>query len=172
VNSGASQPEKIADKPRHRLTPTRLLLVFVGLCLLLWDIKAIHHALQPKYQGKTAQEWFEEAREIAQTEGREVIAREKHARQPAVVALKSLGATAVWYLWKEVNHKDSTLTVWGWELHDRITGKGRMSRGGERQSKAYDLLVLMENVPEAFIAELAEEARGTDTEKHARLSIC
>lgn len=138
------------------------------LCLLLWGIKAIHHAMQPKYQGKTAGEWFAEAKP---KELFGVKRDEEFAKEPSTIALQNLGTNAVWYLWAELNRKDSVWTTWGWELHDRLTKKERyFSNEEERHDKAHDLLVLMQAVPEGLTIELARRARGKNT-KEARQAI-
>lgn len=159
--------EPAITKPLGRFARSRVLLGFVTVCVLVWGIKAIHYAMQPKYDGKTASEWFEEAKGFDfSTEN-----RQGRYQQPAVIALKGLGTNAVWYLWKETNRTNSTLTTLGWKVYDRIAKKESLiSRDKVRQRKAYELLILMDNIPEAFILELAKDVRGTDASK-ARQAI-
>ncbi len=117
----------------RRLTRSRLLLGLVVLCLSLWSIKAIHHALQPKYEGKTAEEWFEQ---YDITGGfPEVTANP--------VPFQNLGTNAVWFLWHESRRKDSSLTVWLMEKKDRLfkTNRGpARSHEEERQLRATFLI--------------------------------
>ncbi len=59
MESPTTANQTVAPK---RKTLWRYLAAFATLCLLLWSIKAIHHAIQPKYQGKTMGDWFDEIR--------------------------------------------------------------------------------------------------------------
>ncbi len=86
--------------PAKRLTRSRVLLGLVGLCLVLWTIKAIHRSTQPQYQGKTIQEWFALWRNDRES-------MEKHPE-----FFSTLDQPAMDFLWQEYTRKDSAATTW------------------------------------------------------------
>lgn len=93
-----------SEKTSTELKPKRLrnnwriwLLVFFALLL---GIKVAHRALQPKYQGKTAAEWFDEV--STTSSGSEFLVND-----PAVEGLRHLGTNAVWFLWEERARRES-----------------------------------------------------------------
>ncbi|MGV3756655.1 MAG: hypothetical protein ACO1QS_14830 [Verrucomicrobiota bacterium] len=92
-------------KPRPRLTFARLFLGFATLCLLVWCLKTVHYALQPKYQGKTAEEWFALIDTHGQSGSNGILAISHD--DPAVRALKQLGSAPVRFLWRELHARDS-----------------------------------------------------------------
>jgi hypothetical protein len=96
-----------ADKPKPRLgiTFTRLALGLAVLCLLVWCLKSIHYALQPKYQGKTAEEWFALVDPHAQLGSGLAISH----GDPAIQAFQHLGPSAARFLWRELHVTDTAL---------------------------------------------------------------
>jgi len=107
-------------QPPQRLRPARLLQGMGILCVLLLGFVVIRHALEPKYQGKTAEEWFEEV--TTSTSGTEYVTKD-----PAVIGLRHLGTNAVWFLWREQARKESPWLTSLQRRFDRLTGKNKNS---------------------------------------------
>ncbi|HEY1172856.1 MAG TPA: hypothetical protein VGH19_15920 [Verrucomicrobiae bacterium] len=99
--------ETTATKPKAHFIRSRLFLGLAGLCLLLWGIKAIHRATQPKYQGKTTAEWFAEAQ--FETHDHYFPGIETFETMPSALALKAMGTNGVALLWNEYRHGESRL---------------------------------------------------------------
>lgn len=90
-----------------RLTRSRLLVGFVGLCLLLWGINAIHHAMLPKYRGKTMAEWFNEIRcDVDRKTGYFVLVND-----PAAQAFNHFGESGIVYLASQIQPDVSTFSA-------------------------------------------------------------
>jgi len=108
VSTETSQPVESVSKSLQRLTRSRVLLGIVGACLLLWSIKAIHHARQPKYAGKTIQQWFA------------IWQKDFEFTEKYKSVFLSLDEPALKFLWQEYNRKDSGPTTWLMAHHQRL----------------------------------------------------
>ena len=147
-------------KQRKRFTRSRVLLGMVVLCLLLWSIKAIHHALQPKYQGKTAQEWFEEAKIIHTIHHIDVVPND-----PGFLALTAMGTNAVWYVWHEYEREAGPATIWVMDIWRYYILGEKFSYAdylAERCDRAWILLSSMGQATECLVPELVDRVDGTD----------
>jgi hypothetical protein len=74
---------------------------------MLWGIKAIHRAMQPKYEGKTIHEWF-----AIWQKDREFVEYSD--------VFRALDKPALEFLWQEYNRKDSAWTTWVMARHQRL----------------------------------------------------
>ncbi len=137
----------------RRLTRADVLWIIVGVCLAFWGVEVIDHSLQPQYQGKTAQEWFQSAsfREINH------VSLAEATNQPVVVAFKHLGPDAVHYLWQKNNRARSHIEDWLGDLQIRLTGQELDHHPKFDPMKAYSLLEHMGPAAEPIIPELIEQ---------------
>jgi hypothetical protein len=104
------KPIPISDK-RAKLMRHRWLWSVVILCLLLWGIKAGHRAMQPQYEGKTAEEWFE-ANQIFMICGTGQPPppdqkNQRELRKNRLLPFQVLGPDALEFLWHEYTHPPS-----------------------------------------------------------------
>jgi hypothetical protein len=152
------------SKQHKRFTRSRVLLGMVVLCLLLWSINAIHHAKQPKYQGKTAEEWF----------GEYELIREFSLRETSAEAFRNLGTNGVWFLWKEYCRKDSKPTAWIMAQKDRLLGIKRPwwanSHELERQCKAMFLLRELGANAEPLIPEILSKLSSCNPDEASTMA--
>lgn len=120
--------------------------------------------MQPKYEGKTAAEWFaaytlDDAVRLDKAEG---------------VPFQKLGTNAVWFLWGEYTRKDSKATAWLVAQKDRFTGKKRLwwanTHEKERQSKALVLLREMGPASEPLIPEIIPRLKSADLDEAATMA--
>ncbi len=151
-------------KPRKRFTGSRVLLGIVGACLLLWSIKAIQHAMQPKYQGKTAAEWFADAKradELCE------LNPEDLRRDPTVEAFRHLGTNGVWFLRREHIRKPSktaALLVGLWEEY--VSKKRQYFHYGVRQKiQARQLLIGLGPQSDPLIPLLVDQLASPDQDE-------
>ncbi len=132
-----------------------------ALCLLLWGSKAIHRDQPPKYQGKTAQEWFAEAK----------ISTYPHhiyvpTNDPGVDALRAMGTNAVQYLWLEYTGQipSDTPLMDAWKRYalsaQHEVEKARM----EQQFRAQIMLHFFGPETECLIPELVSRLDSVDRE--------
>jgi len=160
VNTEASKPE-IARKLRPRLTFTRLFLGFIALCLLVWCLKTIHYALQPKYQGKTAEEWFALIDTHGQSGSNGILAISND--DPAVRALKQFGSAPVRFLWRELHARDSRVkAVFIERIRAWSNNRWAIASSRERNFKALVALGQLGPAADALIPELLLCAQSTD----------
>jgi hypothetical protein len=137
-------------------------------CVLLLGIKAIHRALQPKYQGKTAQEWY--ARLDPYDRSSASIGVSIHSEDPAVIAFAHFGPETAQFLWQEYNQKD-------WPVKKTVILKVRewtknrwiIDEDWVRQFKASCLLQAMGSQADCVMPELIQRAQATTGEE--RLEI-
>jgi len=149
-------------KPHRRLTRSRVLWSIAGLCLLVWGLKTIHHALQSKYQGKTAEEWFADFDPHARSATNTTMSVSWD--DPALLAYRNFGPEAARFLWEEYNHQDSKPMKW-------VIGKasywssGRLviESGRERNFKAFNLLQAMGPKADCLLPELNARLKSADT---------
>jgi hypothetical protein len=153
-------PKSIATVAPNRKTLWRYLAAFATLCLLLWSIKAIQYARQPKYQGKTAAEWFVEAR------GWPDIGEDKQLMsEPPGIAFKNMGTNAIWFLWREHLRKDSAITKKAyhyWDIVTRTTNTTGITREFIRMAKSFQYLCLLESDCKILLPELLPRLAGDD----------
>ncbi len=147
----------IADN-RAKLVRHRWLWRVVILCLLLWGIKAIHHALQPQYQGKTAAEWFEDMPfndfSISFNDYRTEVT---DPTEPTLIAFKHMGPKGARYLWTEFKRNDSQLAFWLRNFWNGLKNDTLSSSAYiVRPAKAYCLLEQMGPEAEILIPDLVE----------------
>lgn len=169
------EPEKTTTteaKPRKGFTRSWVLLGIIGACLLLWSIKAIHHAMQPKYQGKTAQEWYTQFNTYQNaTNLTELSASSTHA---AYRAFQNFGPEEARFLWGEYIHRDSAFKSWciknafAWS-----GGRCRIDSDHVRRFKAGFLLSAMGSKAECLLPELQAllKSASTDYERKTALSL-
>jgi len=140
--------------PLKRWTVRHYLLVILVLGLLWWGESVIERALQPKYHGKTAAEWFESE------SLRDMIYSSPEATEngPVVVAFKNLGPKGVHYLWEEYTREHSLITDWLEEIVARITGNHDpfLMPSFTEPTKAYFLLLSLGPDAEPIIPELLD----------------
>jgi hypothetical protein len=128
------------------LLRSRWLWCVVILLVVTVGGRVIHRAMQPKYEGKTVEEWFE---------GWRLNTGEDEKR--LVEVYSSFGTNAVWYLWRENNRKDSMITAWVMAKKHRFFGSGYKfgtSHEEQRHLKAMYLLSLLEDRCEPLIPEI------------------
>lgn len=114
MSTETSQPVESVRKSHQRLTRVALLSIVLLCCLVFWGKRT----LQPKYQGKTAEELFNEI--STGSSGSEYVAKD-----PAVIALRHLGTNAVWFLWRETKHKEFRWLNSLQQRFDRLVGKNQ-----------------------------------------------
>ncbi len=123
--------------------PTKLLAGLLIICFLLWCVLSLPRLLEPKYQGKTAEEWFAEV--TTGSSGSEYLTKD-----PAVIGLRHLGTNAVWFLWRERARQESPrLSSWK-KRFDRLIGK--QNNNPPELSRAYTAwLILFHFGPETQV---------------------
>ncbi|MGV3756654.1 MAG: hypothetical protein ACO1QS_14825 [Verrucomicrobiota bacterium] len=139
--------------------PTKLLAGLLVICFLLWCGLSLPRLLEPKYQGKTADQWFAEV--TTGSSGSEHLTKD-----PAVIGLRHLGTNAVWFLWNERTRKASPLlTSWQKRLN-RLTGKqNNQPPGPGRAQTAWLILFQFGPETEVLIPEALELLKnGTPSE--------
>jgi len=150
-------------KPKRRSIHWRTwLLAFIALLLAS---KVIHRAMQPQYQGKTAEEWFDGV--TTGSSGTEAVNND-----PAVIGLRHLGTNAVWFLWREQARKESPMLSALQKRIDRITGRNKNSP--PELSRAYTAwLVLLVFGPETevLIPEALELLKNGKPEEAAHAAM-
>lgn len=146
--------EVVVWNPLKRWTARHYLLGMLIIGLLLWGESVIERALQPKCQGKTAAEWFEDM----PTDNLGYLLFEDATNNPTVMAFKQLGPEGVHYLWEEYTHEYSPISDWLAEISTRITGDydpfKTPSFAGP--TKAYILLLSLGPAAEPIIPELLD----------------
>lgn len=152
--------------PRKRSMRSRVLLGIVGLCLFLWSTKAVRHAMQPKYQGKTAEEWFatiDPYDHSPTATGDSMLI--KHD-DPAILAFQHFGSDAAEFLWQELYHQDSKAKAWLIN-QIRIASRNRwiIDTADGRNFKARMALQAMGPKADCLIPELLLSARSTDNQE-------
>jgi hypothetical protein len=149
----------------QRLLRSRWLIGMLVLLLLILGGKAIHRAMQPKYEGKTVEEWFAEYT----SEG--LIGWEAMD----IVPFQKLGTNAAKFLWVEYTRKDSKATAWLMAHKDRVTGKKRHwwanTHEKERQANALILLREMGPTAEPLITEILNRLKSSNPEEAMHLVI-
>jgi hypothetical protein len=140
--------------PLKKWTGRHYLLGMLIIGLLLWGESVIERALQPKYQGKTAEEWFESE------SLRDVMFASPEATKngPVVVAFKNLGPKGVRYLWEEYTREHALITDWLAEIAGRITGTHDPFQipSFAEPTKAYILLMNLGPDAEPIVPDLLE----------------
>jgi hypothetical protein len=148
-----------AKRPKPRITFTHVLLGFAVLCLLLWSIKATQHAMQPKYQGKTAEEWFAGLDPFKRSSTQTAFSLSME--DPAFQAFTHLGPDAAQFLWQEYNHKDSKLETWTIrKIGDWSSGGWRIDSANIRNFKAMCLLQAMGPKAECLVPDLRNSLKS------------
>lgn len=151
-----------------RLTRSRVLLGIVCLAFILWSIKTIHHALQPKYQGKTAKEWFDAAR--FETNVDLFPGLSSLDTLPAALALRAMRTNAVSLLWYEYQHGESLLLA-----QTRMSIRaffGSRSPINLSQDRAYQLLNWLGPDARQLVPELLLQTENTEEAKvHEALEL-
>ncbi len=146
-----------AARKAHRFLRPRVVWGIVALCLLLWGSKAIHRAMQPQYQGKTVEEWFE-------IEKYPSSPYDAESNDTKAERFKNLGTNAVWFLWQEYKRDDSKFTAWMMAQKQRVF-QTRYYGGDHqthRQSHAFNLLCLLRANAEPLIPVLISELKTGD----------
>jgi len=151
----------MAKTRRHALS--RLLLGFITLCLFVWGLKTIHYALQPKYQGKTPEEWFADFDPYAHSAVKTTMSVSWD--NPPILAFQHFGPDAARFLWREYNHKDSRPLRW-------LIGKANYWTAGhwiiesarERNFKAFNLLQAMGPRADCLLPELNARLKSAVTD--------
>jgi hypothetical protein len=137
-------------------------LAFIALLLAS---KVIHHAIQPQYQGKTAEEWFEEV--TTGSSGSEAVSND-----PAVIGLRHLGTNAVWFLWRERARKESPMLSALQKRIDQFTGRNKnnppeFSRG----YTAWLILLVFGPETKVLIPGALESLKSNDPNEAARAAM-
>lgn len=154
-----STMDQSTRQPRPRLTFTRLLLGFITLSLLVWCLKTIHHALQPKYQGKTAEEWFALVDPHAQQNAALAISH----GDPAIQAFQHLGPSAARFLWRELHVTDTALKkLFIRKAAEWSDGRWDIEPSETRNFKALVALGKMGPAADCLIPELLIHAQSTN----------
>ncbi len=146
------------SRPRTRMTFARLFLGFLALCLLVWCIKVVHHALQPKYQGQTAEEWFATIDPHALNAGLSI----SHG-DPAILAFQHLGPSAARFLWRELHVTDPALKkLFIRKAAEWSEGRWLIETSETRNFKALVALGKMGPAADCLIPELLIRAQSTN----------
>jgi hypothetical protein len=165
VSTEEKQPLETIVLPSKRLARSHLLLGFLVLCLLLLGTKAIHHALQPRYQGKTVEEWFDGV--TTGSSGREAVNND-----PAVIGLRHLGTNAVWFLWREQARKESPMLSALQKHIDQFTGRNKNSPPElSRAYTAWVVLLVFGPETEVLIPEALELLKNGQPEEAAHAAM-
>jgi len=147
-----------------RMIHSRWLVGAVLLLAIVIGGKVIHWAMQPKYKGKTVEQWF-----AAYT-----IDGVLRLEEAEGVPFQKLGTNAVWFLWREYARKDSKPTAWLMAQKDSLTGKKRIwwanTHELERQAKALILLRNMGPAAEPLIPEIIPRLASPDLNEAATMA--
>lgn len=159
-----TEPHNPDTRKRAQWLRHRWLWIVALLVLLLWTIYAIHHALQPKYLGKTTAEWIAEGKSA---DALCYMSPAELAADPTVIALRHLGTNAIWHLWHEYTRRDSRPTQILSEFWYRlIQGKYSAIPWGERrQVQAEKLLIGVGTQTEILIPALIDRLDSPESDK-------
>lgn len=124
----------------------------------------IHRARQPRYQGKTVEEWFSEV--TTASSGSDYIDRD-----PAVIGLRHLGTNAVWFLWHEQARKESPLLVSLEKRLDRLTGKPTNYLEISRADTAWRILFQFGPEIEVLIPDALKLMKNGKPEEASRAAL-
>ena len=134
---------------------SRWLFGAVLLLAIVMGGKMIHRAMQPKYEGKTVEEWFADWKY-----------RNSEMPEPQRVEVcTNLGTNAVWYLWGEYRRNDSVVTAWIMEKKHRFFGSGyqfETSHERQRHLKALSTLHLLGGQCEPLIPEIVKHLKSSN----------
>lgn len=131
------------------------------LCLLLWGTKAIHHAMQPKYQGKTAEEWFAQINIYNPPSTNSTV--QIVELDPGIQAFKHFGPDAARFVWKELNVQDSLFKTWLIEQVQRWSdGRWVIESSDVRNIKAHVCLDQMGAQADCLMPEIITQAINKD----------
>ncbi|HEY1174065.1 MAG TPA: hypothetical protein VGH19_22060 [Verrucomicrobiae bacterium] len=144
----------------------RFIAMFVLLCLIVLGIKTARYAMQPKYQGKTMEEWYAEVKSM---DAIWVMNEEEFARDPATVALKQFGTNAVWFLWREHCRRDSQITAWYMERFDHPSAVYWFNHQQMREEITARLLMEFGSGAEVLIPEILAGLNTNDQRERERL---
>ncbi len=137
-----------------------LAFIFV-ICLILWGSKA----LQPKYQGKTVEEWFDGV--TTGSSGSEAVSND-----PAVIGLRHLGTNAVWFLWRERARKESPMLSALQKRIDQFTGRNKNNPPEfSRAYTAWVVLLVFGPETEVLIPEALELLKNGQPEEAAHAAM-
>lgn len=120
--------------------------------------------MQPKYEGKTVEEWF------AEYTIDDVLGQDVHDRP-----FQELGTDAAWFLWGELTRRDSKATALLMAYKDKLTGKKRSMFGrtneAERHTKAGHLIGRLGPAAEVLIPEIIVRLKSTDLDEAAEMAF-
>lgn len=144
----------------HNGKARNVLLAFVGLCLLLLSINAIHYALQPKYQGMTIDEWFADFH-IVPFCG---TGTPKVNRWPDT-PFNQFGTNAAMYLWSERNRSEGNLANWFWNVKAHRLNSAEQIDDAHRRYNAGICLLGIGELAQPLIPELIQRVDGQDIDE-------
>lgn len=152
-------------KPRQRPTRSRLLKGMGILCVLFLAAIVIHQNSRPRYQGKTAEEWFGEV--TTSTSGTEFLDQD-----PAVIGLRHLGTNAVWFLWHETTRKETPVLSSLQKRLDRLTGRHQNNPpSADRAQTAWVILFVFGPETEVLVPEALERLKSSDPNEAAHAAM-
>jgi len=148
----------------------RWLWSVVILCLLLWGIKAVHHAMQPQYQGKTAEEWFDAIQIRKPGQG-----RNEHTYtmlDPAVTALAKMDADAVRVIVEKYQQEDSALRRWLiHQVEHYSKGKKLWESQEDRRIRAYLVVFELKDKADPLVPLLVHATETDDGMERQRAIV-
>ena len=163
IEASTSVITEKAAKPKRHLHWRIWLLAFFALLL---GIKVAHRALQPKYQGKTAQEWFDE---VSRTSSGDIFL----ANDPAFKGLQHLGTNAVWFLWHErAQRKSPWLATLNSQLY-RLNPSSKNAPPTEQDRAHAAWVILLYFGPETgvLVPEALELLKSNDANEAAQAAM-
>lgn len=150
--------------------PKRRFLWFgclVAVCIAVWITHAIHHAMQPKYQGKTAAEWFEEIKYARWIHGEFISTND-----PPFLALIAMETNSFPTLKDKFNEKDSSIVkpmkIW---LNQTLGCEFSISDRDERYGKIRFLLRALGNKADALVPFFLSKVQNTDGAESTAASL-
>ncbi|MGV3756658.1 MAG: hypothetical protein ACO1QS_14845 [Verrucomicrobiota bacterium] len=158
-------------KPAPRLMRSRVLLGFVGLCLLLWCVKSIHHAMQPKYQGKTAEEWFKAIKTTYYDKYMPTWNIESD--DPALIALGAMGENTLPVLRAEFARRESPLKNRFIKLlNNHLKQKLPLDSRLERHTKVRHVLFRVKTKADPLVPFFLDQMDSQDPETLKSAVLC
>jgi len=159
VSTEEKHPLETIGVPSKRLARSRLLLGFLVLCLLLLGTKAIHHAMQPKYQGKTVEEWF------AAYEWKFRLDCIEPPNRAPDTPFRHFGTNAVIYLWSERNRSEGKLANWLWNVNAGRLNPAAQINDDIRRLQAEICLLQTGDLALPLIPDLVPRVDGQDIDE-------
>jgi hypothetical protein len=169
--SSAPTEEVSSTKARGRLLRSRWVKGVAIVGLLLVGFKIGHRAMQPKYEGKTAEEWFARIQLREAGEARKKFTFKVVDR--AVQALAGMEEKAIPLLSEKYVRRDSALKKKLISLLEKITrGRVLLENERERRMRVTFVIQAMGAKADALVPMLIREAKAGDEAGKIQAVIC